>query len=234
MQFLKLRSAPSGPALTGTSQDDVPLWDVATQSWTTGPAPGGGLVDSVFGRVGNVVAVTGDYDSDQVDNLSSVSGASVSDALDWLLMNAGAVDSVFGRVGAVVAAAGDYDSDEVDNVSTVAGASVSDAVDALAGPVVPKSGAAMTLALSDDLAFVRCSHGSACTLEVPLNATVAFRVGALIVVEQTGAGSLSLVPEGAVVLNYPPSLSLIFDEQFQQVALKKVGADEWSVVGGLA
>ncbi len=129
-QFVALRSGASGPALIANDQDDVPLWDVATQKWYTGPAPGAGSVDSVFGRLGVVVAATGDYDSDQVDNVSSVAGASVSDALDFLLANAGNVDSVFGRIGVVVAASGDYDSDQVDNVSGVVGASVSDALDA--------------------------------------------------------------------------------------------------------
>lgn len=41
-------------------------------------------VDSVFGRTGDVIAVAGDYDSDQVDNASAVSGATVSDALETL------------------------------------------------------------------------------------------------------------------------------------------------------
>lgn len=45
---------------------------------------GGGAVDSVFGRTGVVVAVAGDYDSDLVDNVSTVPGATVSDALDNL------------------------------------------------------------------------------------------------------------------------------------------------------
>jgi hypothetical protein len=130
-QFLAIRSGNSGPALVANDQDDVPLWDVATQKWYTGPAPGAGSVDSVFGRLGVVVAATGDYDSDQVDNVSSVAGASVSDALDFLLANAGNVDSVFGRIGVVVAATGDYDSDQVDNLSNVAGSSVSDALDTL-------------------------------------------------------------------------------------------------------
>lgn len=43
-----------------------------------------GAVSSVFGRIGAVVAVTGDYDSDEIDNSSTVVGASVSDALDNL------------------------------------------------------------------------------------------------------------------------------------------------------
>lgn len=41
-------------------------------------------VDSVFGRIGAVVAVAGDYDSDQIDNASGVAGSTVSAALDQL------------------------------------------------------------------------------------------------------------------------------------------------------
>lgn len=41
-------------------------------------------VDSVFGRTGDVIAVSGDYDSDQIDNASAIFGASVSDALETL------------------------------------------------------------------------------------------------------------------------------------------------------
>lgn len=110
--MVDVRTSPSGPLVT---------------------VSGGGLVDSVFGRVGIVVAVAGDYDSDQVDNLSGVSGPSVSDALDALAaaIVPAPVDSVFGRTGAVVAVAGDYDSDEVTNASGVTGATVSDALDAL-------------------------------------------------------------------------------------------------------
>lgn len=43
---------------------------------------GSGAVDSVFGRTGVVTAVTSDYDASQIDNDSSVSGATVADALD--------------------------------------------------------------------------------------------------------------------------------------------------------
>ncbi len=46
---------------------------------------GGGAVSSVFGRIGAVVAVAGDYLASQVDNDSSVAGSTVADALDNLL-----------------------------------------------------------------------------------------------------------------------------------------------------
>jgi hypothetical protein len=48
------------------------------------PAGGVGLVTSVFGRVGAVVAQNGDYDSSQITNLSGVAGATVTAALDTL------------------------------------------------------------------------------------------------------------------------------------------------------
>jgi hypothetical protein len=131
-QFLQLRSGNSGPPFVGVNQNDSVLWDTTERAWYVGPGGGAGNVSSVFGRIGAVVAATGDYDGDQVDNVSTVPGASLSDALDYLLSNAGAVASVFGRTGVVVATAGDYDSDQVDNVSTVAGASVSDALETLA------------------------------------------------------------------------------------------------------
>ena len=43
-----------------------------------------GNVTSVFSRTGDIVAVSGDYDSDEIDNVSSVTGSSVSDALEYL------------------------------------------------------------------------------------------------------------------------------------------------------
>jgi hypothetical protein len=131
VQYLQLRSGNAGPPFVGENDLDTILWDATRKLWYVGAGGGGGAVDSVFGRTGVVVAATGDYDGDQVDNVSSVPGASVSDALEYLLANAGAVDSVFGRTGAVVSATGDYDSDQVDNASGVSGSSVSDALDAL-------------------------------------------------------------------------------------------------------
>ncbi len=59
----------------------------------TGTGGGGGAVDSVFGRTGDVVAGAGDYDSDQVDNLSGVAGATVSDALDQLDTDLGTAET---------------------------------------------------------------------------------------------------------------------------------------------
>jgi hypothetical protein len=82
--LLTLRSAPSGALFEGVNNGDTLLWDAAHRKWTVGPGGGGGAVDSVFGRTGDVLAETGDYDSDQVTNVSTVTGSSVSDALENL------------------------------------------------------------------------------------------------------------------------------------------------------
>lgn len=101
---------------------------------------GGGAVLSVFGRIGAVVALAGDYAASLVTNDSGVAGASVADALDNLaaaIPPPAAVTSVFGRIGAVVALSGDYNSDQINNASGVPGASVSDALDVLAAAIPP-------------------------------------------------------------------------------------------------
>jgi hypothetical protein len=87
--FLQLRSAPSGTPFVGESEGDTVLWDATLRLWKVGPGGGGGAVDSVFGRTGVVAAASGDYDSDQIDNVSGVAGASVSDALDTLAAASG-------------------------------------------------------------------------------------------------------------------------------------------------
>lgn len=57
----------------------VPTWELFA---TIGAS--GGDVTTVFGRNGDVIAAFGDYDSDQIENVSSVFGTSVSDALEYL------------------------------------------------------------------------------------------------------------------------------------------------------
>lgn len=113
-------------------------------------------VSSVFGRVGVIVAQDGDYNSDQVDNVSTWSGANVTTALNeaanaiLVVANQVAalvtgVSSVFGRVGAVAAQLGDYTTSLVTNSSGVAGATSTDALNALNGQVTTLNGQVATL-----------------------------------------------------------------------------------------
>ena len=79
--FIGLTDTPSSYAGQGGKIVTVKL---AEDGLEFTEVAGSGLVDSVFGRVGAVVALSGDYDSDQVDNVSSVTGTSVSQALNNL------------------------------------------------------------------------------------------------------------------------------------------------------
>lgn len=92
----------------------------------------GAPVQTVFGRSGTVVAALSDYDASQIDNDSTVTGATVADALDTLASGTG-VTSWNSRTGAVVPATNDYDASQVNNDSTVTGTTVADALNTLSG-----------------------------------------------------------------------------------------------------
>ena len=132
---------------------------VLTANGATPPtfqAAGGAPVSSVFGRVGAVVAVAGDYSFPLItgtitDAQHAARGGGTLHAaviaggaagfmtgadktkLDGIAAGAqvNTVTSVFGRVGAVVAVAGDYTTSLVTNASAVAGATSSDALNNL-------------------------------------------------------------------------------------------------------
>lgn len=77
-------------------------------------------VDSVFGRTGAVLATAGDYDTDEVDNVSTVTGNSLTEALDELFQQ-------IGNLG----------SDNIDNDSaTVPGLTVTAGMDAMYAQIV--------------------------------------------------------------------------------------------------
>jgi len=117
---------------TGTATD-VLTSNGAGAAPTFQPGGGGGAVTSVFGRVGVVVAVAGDYDFTEISGIitdvqhGTRGGGTLHDAviaagasgfmtggdkskLDGIEAGAEVNDvfSVFGRVGTVVAASGDY------------------------------------------------------------------------------------------------------------------------------
>lgn len=79
------------------------------------------LVQSVYGRIGAVIAVSGDYSADFVSYNNGTSGipaTEVQGAIDYINTQIVSidypVDSVFGRLGSVVALASDYDAVQVD------------------------------------------------------------------------------------------------------------------------
>jgi hypothetical protein len=73
--------------------------------------------------------------------------------------------------------------------------------DLAARPAVAYSGAASTVVLADARKHVTTSHGSANTLTIPPNASVAFATGTLLYGTNIGAGAMTLTAGAGVTLN---------------------------------
>lgn len=85
-----------------------------------------------------------------------------------------------------------------------------------------------TLALTDAWNYVRPGTTSAITLTVPTNASVAFDVGTEITVR--ALGNITLAAASGVTLNAPSGGTLNMTTRMT-VTLKKVGTNEWDVIG---
>lgn len=94
-------------------------------------------------------------------------------------------------------------------------------------------GTTYTLALTDDGKLVTLSNASAITLTVPLNASVAFPVGAQIDLIQLGVGQVTVSPAGGVTINSYTSLVNIAGK-YAGATLRKIATDTWVLVGNLA
>lgn len=100
-------------------------------------------------------------------------------------------------------------------------------------PIVTEAGTTKTFALTDIGAYVRTTSGSAVTITVPANSSVAFPTGTEIVVFQAGAGQVTFAAAGGVTINSKDS-NLKITGQYSSATLKKIATDEWDMIGDLA
>lgn len=81
----RIQDQDDAPALGAPQDGYILVWDNATSRFVATAPSGGGAVDSVFGRTGAVVAVSGDYLSSQVtDDSNYGSGGPLLDSIDNL------------------------------------------------------------------------------------------------------------------------------------------------------
>ncbi|MEL7314827.1 MAG: hypothetical protein AAFN08_07740 [Cyanobacteria bacterium J06559_3] len=96
-----------------------------------------------------------------------------------------------------------------------------------------QSGAAYTLALVDGSnsgnVIVEMTSASANTATIPTNSSVAFPIGAEVIVAQIGAGVTSVAPDSGVTLNGGSS-SIDIPAQYQMMYLRKRATDDWVAV----
>ncbi|HET6916166.1 MAG TPA: hypothetical protein VFH56_08760 [Acidimicrobiales bacterium] len=96
-----------------------------------------------------------------------------------------------------------------------------------------QSGTTYTLTLTDQGKCVICSNAAAITLTIPRNATVAFPVGAAIVVRQGGAGQVTIQGDGVSTVANPYSSFATYGQN-AEVKLVKIATDSWGLNGEVA
>jgi hypothetical protein len=92
--------------------------------------------------------------------------------------------------------------------------------------------ATYTLALTDASDIVEMNVASANNLTIPLDSSVAFAIGTVITILQTGSGQTTINPTGGVTVNGTPGLKL--RAQWSSCTLVKRATDTWVAMGDLS
>ena len=96
-----------------------------------------------------------------------------------------------------------------------------------------QTGTTYTFVLADAGKLVTSSNGSAQTLTVPPNSSVAYAVGTQILVQAIGSGTATLAEGSGVTIQSKDSNKAI-DGQYAGASLIKRATDTWSLIGALA
>jgi len=99
-------------------------------------------------------------------------------------------------------------------------------------PGIKDSAAADYVPVLTDRLITR-SRATAQTLTLPTNVAVAFPIGTVLVVIQTGAGALTLVAPAGGAINKLAAKTLVVGGQYSRVTLTKMSANGWNANGDL-
>jgi hypothetical protein len=94
-----------------------------------------------------------------------------------------------------------------------------------------QTGTTYTLVLTDNGRLVTLSNAAAITLTVPTNASVAFATGAVINIQQIGAGQVTVAGAAGVTVT---GTGTKLRTQYSAAALVKTGTDSWTMIGDLS
>jgi hypothetical protein len=100
-------------------------------------------------------------------------------------------------------------------------------------PIATESGTSRTFALTDIGNYIRTTSASATTVTIPPNSSVAFPIGAEIIVFQAGAGTVTFAAGSGVTINSKDG-ALSLSAQYAAATCKKVATDTWDLIGDLA
>lgn len=184
-------------------------------------------VQSVAGLVGTI------SDSALRSAINVEDGADVTDATN--VNAAGAVMNSDTSTAAMdfVADEDDMSSDSATKVPTQQSvkAYVDDSVEVTA--INAQTDTAHTLVIGDRGQTVTMDNGSANTLTIPTNASVAFDVGTVVTVIQIGAGATTITGDTGVTVNGVSAGSGDISDQYGGVSLLKVATNTWIASGAI-
>jgi hypothetical protein len=87
------------------------------------------------------------------------------------------------------------------------------------------------LVLTDNGRLVTLSNAAAITLTVPLNSSVAFATGAVVNIQQIGAGQVTVAGDAGVTVNGTGTKTRT---QWSAASLIKTATNTWTLIGDLA
>jgi hypothetical protein len=90
-----------------------------------------------------------------------------------------------------------------------------------------------TFALADEGKVMRVNSSSNLTITIPKNSAVAFPIDTEIAILRYGTGTVSIAPVDGDVTLQSANAERKIRNQYGSVALKKIGTDEWVLVGSL-
>lgn len=96
-----------------------------------------------------------------------------------------------------------------------------------------QTGTTYTTVLADDGKLVTLDNGSAITLTIPPNGTVAYGIGTQINIMQLGAGQVTITPGAGVTIRSAGS-KLKTSAQYAVATCVKIASDTWVAVGNLS
>lgn len=117
-------------------------------------------------------------------------------------------------------------------LTNIAQSSVTNLATSLTSVTINPQTASYTLVLGDAGKQVEMLVATANTLTVPPNSSVAFPVGTLILIVQTGAGQTTITAGAGVTINSTPGLKL--RTQWSSTMLVKRATDTWFAAGDLS